>query len=135
MGHEPAAPQGGVFDTSVGQPLFWQERKSVSCLKALLADVQAKTVFDLTPGSGACGRAAMEMGLVYACVTRNVEHSSWLQNIFDRQALRGICESNGPLHEQDLSQCIQEHFSEVLDQLNDMDAVADTVLEDGVDVL
>ena len=135
MGHEPAAPQGGVFDTSVGQPLFWQERKSVSCLKALLADVQAKTVFDLTPGSGACGRAAMEMGLVYACVTRNAEHSSWLQNIFDRQALRGICESNGPLHEQDLSQCIQEHFSEVLDQLNDMDAVADTVLEDGVDVL
>ena len=38
----PAAPQGAVFDTAVGMPLFWQERKSVSCLKALLAIVQAK---------------------------------------------------------------------------------------------
>jgi hypothetical protein len=134
VGHVPAAPQGAVFDTSVGMPLFWQERKSVSCLKALLADVQAKTVFDLTPGSGACGRAAMEMGLVYSCVTRNAEHSSWLQNIFDRQALRGICTTSGPLHEQDLSQCIQEHFQEVLDQLNEMDGVADTDLGQDSDV-
>jgi hypothetical protein len=134
VGYVPAAPQGAVFDTAVGMPLFWQERKSVACLKALLADVQAKTVFDLTPGSGACGRAAMEMGLVYACVTRNPEHSSWLQNIFDRHALRGICTSGGPLHEQDLSQCIQEHFQEVLDQLNEMDNAADTELGDDVNV-
>ncbi len=38
------------------------------------------------------------------------------------------------MHEQDLSQCIQEHFQEVLDQLNEMDGVADTELGDAVNV-
>ena len=68
----------------------------------------------------------MELGLTYACHTRCAEHCSWLQNIFDRRALRGICEGGSPLRHQDLSQCIKQHFQEVLDQLNEMDAAEDT---------
>ena len=66
------------------------------------------------------------MGIAYACVARSAEHCSWLQNIWDRQALRCICEEGGPLHQQDLSHCIQEHVQETLDQLKQMDEAAET---------
>ena len=125
-GCEALAPQEDLFDTSLGMPLYWQERKTVKCMKTLLKDVHAKAVFDLTPGSGACGRAAMEMGISYSCLARSAEHCSWLQNIWDRQALRYICQEGGPLHQQDLSQCIAEHFAETLDQLNQMDQAEET---------
>ena len=114
-----------LFDSSVGVPLFWQERKTVKCWKAILKDVQCKAVFDLTPGSGACARAAMEMGVPYAGVTRCQEHCSWLQNILDRQALRCVATA-GALFDQDLSECVKEHFQDVLDQLNEQDAIEDT---------
>ena len=130
MGADPATPQGDIFDTGVGMPLFWQERKTVQCWKTLLRDVNAKAVFDLTPGSGACARAAMSAGLTYACMVGSAEHCSWLQNILDRQALRFICEANGPLHQQDLAQCIQEHFAETLEQLNQQDSVPETEHDD-----
>ena len=94
-----------------------------------MKDVGAKAIFDLTPGSGACGRAAMAMGISYSCLARNAEHCSWLQNIWDRQALRCICEEGGPLHQQDLSQCIKEHFAETLDQLNQMDNAEEVEFE------
>ena len=125
-GCEALAPQEDLFDTSLGMPLYWQERKTVKCMKTLLKDVHAKAVFDLTPGSGVCGRAAMELGISYSCLARSAEHCSWLQNIWDRQALRYICEDGGPLHQQDLSQCITEHFAETLDQLNQMDQAEET---------
>ena len=129
-GAAPATPQAEIFDTGVGMPLFWQERKSVQCWKTLLRDVNAKAVFDLTPGSGACARAAMSAGLTYACMVGSAEHCSWLQNILDCQALRFICEAGGPLHQQDLAQCIQEHFAETLEQVNQQDNVAGTDPDD-----
>ena len=118
-------PRGEIFDSTLGVPLFWQERKTAACWKALLQDVSAKAVFDLTPGSGVCGRACMELGLSYACVTRDAEHCSWLQNIFDRHALRAICTSGGPLHNADLEESIKAHFEDVLQQLNDQDGAED----------
>ena len=127
VGHEVEAPAEtqDVMDTSVGMPLFWQERKSCTFWQALFKDVNAKAVFDLTPGSGQCARAAMEMGLNYACLARNAEHSSWLINICDREALRQICQSGSPLHMQDLAGAVKEHFAEVLEQLNQQDAAED----------
>ena len=67
----------------------------------------------------------MELGLSYTALARCPEHGSWLQNVWDRHALRAICTSDTPLYQQDLEQCIQDHFREVLDQLNEMDAVQD----------
>ena len=127
LGHEvesPAATQE-VMNTSVGMPLFWQERKSHFFWQALLKDVHARSVFDCTPGSGQCARAAMELGLNYTCLAKNAEHSSWLINICDREALRQICETSSPLHLQELAEAIQEHFGEVLEQLNQQDAAED----------
>ena len=44
MGHAPDAPQGKLFNTPMGMPLFWQERKPHKCWKALLQDVHAKCI-------------------------------------------------------------------------------------------
>ena len=88
----------------------------------------------MTPGSGAAARAAMELGIQYSCLCRSSEHSSWLQNILDRHALRLGVLSGSPLYEQDLAQCIKEHFQDIVDQLNEADVVEDTAPEDFDDV-
>ena len=132
MGYDTEVPRAEIFDSSMGVPLFWQERKSVSCWKAILQDVSAKAVFDLTPGSGCCGRACMELGLSYAGVTQHADHCSWLQNIFDRHALRAICTSDGPLYNEELETSIKQHFEDVLQQLNDQDGAEDTEPKDEV---
>ena len=126
----PCAPSEKIFDCSVGMPLFWQERKTVAFIKRLLIDVHATAVFDLTPGSGACGRACLEMGLQYACLARTPEHASWLQNVFDRCTLREICRKGSTLNNADLAEMITTHFQETLDQLNEQDNDEDTAFKE-----
>jgi hypothetical protein len=57
-GITPATPRHTSFDCSMGQPLFWQERKTVKFWGQLLNDADAKVVFDLTP-SGTLGRMCL----------------------------------------------------------------------------
>ena len=116
----PAASRG-VFDASLGLPLFWNERKGTAIWKRLLADLHAVAVFDLTPGSGMCAKAAMEAGIQYSCLARSAEHCSWLVSVLDRAALGLICKNGSPLYHQDLAQCVRERFSETLDVLNEQD--------------
>lgn len=46
-------------------PLFWQEGKSIGFCKALLDEFRIKSIFDMTPGSGALMEAALIRGIVY----------------------------------------------------------------------
>ena len=134
LGYAPALPPPSAskegFDASFGAPLFWQERKSAAVWKRLLLDLQATAVFDLTPGSGQCAKAAMEAGINYSCMARNAEHCSWLVNVLDRVGLAMICKTGSPLHHHDLSTCTKEHFADTLDQLNEQDQAPETIIED-----
>ena len=132
IGRDPQVPAATLFDASGGIPLFWQERKTPVLWKRLLSDVKARAVFDLTPGSGALARTCMEEGIAYAAVCQSPIHASWLMNICDRQALRLMCKQRCPLYYQSLATCIQKHFGELLDRLNDQDAAADTDAPDEV---
>lgn len=119
-----------MFDPSLGLPLFWNERKSFAVWKELLKDLHATCVFDLTPGSGQCARACMEAGIHYSCLTRDATHCSWLINVLDRLALGQICQTGAALFQQDLAQCVKEHFAETLDQLNEQDRAEEAGMED-----
>lgn len=118
-------PRQSLFDSTGGIPLYWQERKPAKLWRTIFEDLQARIVYDLTPGGGMAARAAMEMGITYTGVTRSQEHASWLSNVVDRSALRAIVTSGTALHNQDLHTCIEEHFADVLAQLKDADAVED----------
>ena len=72
----------------------------------------------------------MEMGIVYACMAKNADHNSWLQNVFDRSAMAIVTRSGTPLFEQDLATCVTEHFKDVLDQLHQQDACEDKAPEE-----
>ncbi len=117
LGHAPKDPKPALFDTSTGQPLFWAERKSLDLWKAILQDLDVKAVFDLSPGSGTCGRAALELGISYVGVARQPAHVAYLNNVIDRHALHLICKAGSPLCQQDLQHCIEEHFRDILDQV------------------
>ena len=132
VGYAPASPPSSaskkIFDSSLGLPLFWTERKTAAIWEQLLKHLNATAVFDTTPGSGQCARACMQAGISYSCVAKNAEHGSWLINVLDRMALAQICKEGCPLYQQDLSECVKEHFSETLDQLNEQDAAEETII-------
>ena len=76
----------------------------------------------------------MELGIQYTCMAKNAEHNSWLQNVFDRQAVFVMTQNGSPLLEQDLATCINEHFKDVLDAVHQPDACKDMSLDDNDDV-
>ena len=78
MGYEAVVPPSTasqkVFDTSLGLPLFWNERRGAAIWTQLMKDIQATAIFDLTLASGQCAGAAMEAGIQHSCIARCAEH-------------------------------------------------------------
>ena len=126
----PSSSSKKVFDASLGHPLYWTERKTPKLWKELLKDLNATSVYDVTPGSGQCARACMQAGIHYSCLAKNHEHCSWLINVLDRAALQTICQQGSMLHTADLCQSIQEHFSKTLEELNEQDKAEETSIEE-----
>ena len=130
MGKTPAVPPAKIFDADRGMPLYWQERKPVDLWEDLLLSLDAKMVVDLSPGSGAAGRAAMRLGISYVSVCREDAHASWLCNILDREACELIVKAKSALFEQSLASLIKTHFAEVLSQLDQQAKAPDASDED-----
>ena len=63
-GADSERPRQELFDTALGQPLLWQERKTPAFWSCLLADLCAKTVIDLTrcPGVHAARHPISRVG-------------------------------------------------------------------------
>ena len=94
LGFPPEMPRVKSSAAPRACPLLWQERKTPVFGGNLLSDLEAKAVFDLTPGAGSCGRACLHLGILYACLAKNQEHSWWLQNVL---AVTSICELESAL--------------------------------------
>ena len=79
-------------------------------------------MIDFTPGSGALARACLEKGIQYVGITRKSVHASWLINVLKRAAVECTTNKGTALFEQDLATCLQDHFKELIEELNDQDA-------------
>ena len=121
LGYAPDMPKLKSSASTRACPLSWQERKTPTFWGNLLEDVGAKAVFDLTPGAGSCGRACLHLGILYACLAKNEEHSWCLQNVLDRAAVTSICTLECALFNQDLATCIKESLQDVVDQVHEQD--------------
>ena len=129
MGGEPAVPPTTVFDADLmGMPLYWQESKPISLWEDVFSTVGAQFVVDLSPGSGAAGRAAMRLGISYLGLCRGDRHALWLANVFDRVACHLIADAKAPLFDKDLASSINTHFDDVLKHMAKMtdDTVSDS---------
>ena len=85
-------------------------------------DISAGLVIDLTPGSGALARACLEKGILYVGITQKPAHTSWLINVLNRAAVECASRNGSTLYEQDLATCLQDHFKELIEEMNDQDA-------------
>jgi len=94
--------------------MFWGETKSVATWEILLAEMNAKMVIDLTPGSGALASACMSRGLPYVGMVRDHHHFVWLTNVVDSASLQYICKSGNVLYQEDLATHLQELFAETV---------------------
>ena len=97
-------------------------RRPIQWYVRFLSDISAGLVIDLTPGSGALARACLQSGIQYVGVCRKVEHASWLINVLNRAAVELIRRNGTALYEQDLAPCLEDHFKELIEELNAQDA-------------
>ena len=63
LGHDVQRPPQKVYDASMGQPLFWNERKSITLWKTLLKRFKIKKVINFSPGCGMLERACLDVGV------------------------------------------------------------------------
>ena len=130
LGHPVQTPRPQLFDTSLGHPLFWGERKSIGFWRTLFEDLDGKAVVDTTPGSGLASRAALELGIPYFGIARNSLHAKWLNNVADRACCQEICKQGTPLFHQDLATLIAQHFQDILDAQKTSDESEDNAPEE-----
>ena len=133
LGHTVQKPREQLFGVSMGQPLFWGERKSVAFWRGLFHDFSIGAVVDASPGSGTAARAALEEGVPYLGLARNNSHSTWLSNVTDRAVLRAICTIGSPVFNQDLATSITQHFQDILDAIAEADNSEDNPPDGDVD--
>ena len=131
LGHAVQQPKSKFFDTSVGQPLMWNERRTHQLWSRVLKDLKVKLVVDMSPSSGQLARASLETATCCIAMARNMEHCSWLQNVIDRYATLSVAKTGSFLYEADLAAQVKEMFQDVLDQLNEQDALEGPELVDG----
>ena len=125
IGASTPVPSSKIFDTDLGCPLCWQEVKSKDLWCALLEAMNADFVVDLGAGGGVTARACLTLGIPWVGLCWNQMHANWLNNVVDRWALEEIVKKQSPLHEQDLAKLVSAHFSDVLQQIQDKDKMAD----------
>jgi hypothetical protein len=132
LGVPPASPRGRVFDCSMGQPLFWQERKGVEFWMQIIRDFDVKAVYDCTPSS-TLGRACMASGVFYGAAAKNEAHSSWLNNVFDREAAVLTTRQGSTLYEQDIATLLKNHFEDIIDEAKAREQCPDKAMDDDID--
>ena len=71
---------------------------------------------------GALARACLQAGMQYIGVFRKAEHASGLINVLNRAAVELIRRNGTALYEQDLAPCLEDHFKELIEELNAQDA-------------
>ena len=125
MGEEPEQPPLKIWDRGM---LYWQERGEF--WKDILHCLDARTVIDMSPGSGAAGRACLRLGIQYTAACRTSAHASWLANVLDRESCELIVSKLSPMYLQDQAELIKRHFNDVLSQLQGQREAKDPVLEE-----
>ena len=123
-------PNWKIYDSTMGLPLFWQERKPYSFWVQLLKDLRAKVVFDATPGSGQLARACLELGLTYTGVAKNQQHCKFLNLVLDRYAVVIVGKSGSGCHDADLAALAKEHFQDINEMVDQQDLTADSEVKD-----
>ena len=126
LGTEPQVPSHKLYDTAMGLPLFWQERKSTVLWAQVLKDVMASSVFDASPGSGQLARACLNKGIQYSGVAKNTEHAKWLNNVLDRYAIAMVSTTGSAFYDADLATLAKEHFQDVTDLIGQQDLSPDS---------
>ena len=114
LGFAPSRPRVQLFDTALGQPLFWAERKPTELWSSLFRDLNIRTVVDVTPGSGTAAIAALELGISYVGIARNSLHANFLNQVLDRHALYMVRTAGTPLFHQEMQELVREHFQDIV---------------------
>ena len=95
--------------------------------------LDAKLVVDLSPGSGALGRACLRRSVPYVADCATEGHRAWLGNALGQEACEPITKNGSPLFETDLSDMIKTHYQDVLEVMAEMQREPDSESHDDED--
>ena len=134
LGHAVQKPYAKFYDATMGQPLFWNERKTMQYWKALIQRFKIKKVINFSPGCGMLERTCLDMGIPCTAVCRNSTHANWILNILDRAAIASIVTKGTSLYDAEIKSSVERLFQDMVDRLraqdNDDNAMPSTADED-----
>lgn len=96
-GKSPEGPVQKRQDSEVEPVFHWSY--PVVFYEELLHRFFARQVFDMTPGPGAFGEAALKHRVGYFCVAMTEAHASALEARFKNCAIKYMCEEGCPLYD------------------------------------
>ena len=121
LGHVVENPQTKFYDTTMGQPLFWQERKSMAYWKNALQRFKIKKVVNLSPGCAMLERVCVEQSIHCTSVCKNATHSSWLLNVLDRAVLAAMVTKGTAVYDGDMKASIERLFHDIIERVKAQD--------------
>jgi hypothetical protein len=95
-GKSPEGAVGKRTDTDMEPVFFWQY--PFTFYEELIDRYFGRTVFDLTPGSGNFGEAALKNRVAYFCIAMTEEHATFLTEKFQFAALKYMVEEGSSIY-------------------------------------
>ena len=121
LGHAVAKPDRKIYDATMGQPLFWNDRKSITYWKSLIKRFKIKRAINFSPGGGMLERACLELGVPCVAVCKNPTHLNLFLNVLDRASMSMIVTKGSAMYDPDSKVNVQRLFQDILDRMTAQD--------------
>ncbi len=121
MGHAVQKPGRKFYDATMGQPLLWNERKTMAYWKSVIKRFKIKKVLNFSPGCGMLERVCLELGIPCTAVCRNGTHANWLLNVLDRACMANIVTKGTAVYDAEIKASVERLFQDIIDRLKSQD--------------
>ena len=103
-----------LFDSVIGQPLFWNERKPMCYWKEVLNRFKIQKVFNLSPGCGMLERVCIEKKIPCIAVCKNETHAGWITHVLERAACTALVNKGTGVYDQEIKASVDRLYSDVI---------------------
>ena len=121
MGHAVQKPSVKCYDATMGQPLMWNERKTMAYWRSVVKRFKIKKVINFSPGCGMLERVCLEQGIPCTAVCRNATHANWLLNVLDRACMAAIVTKGTAVYDAEIKANVERLFQDMLERLRSQD--------------
>ena len=115
-------PHYKIFDATVGQPLFWNERMPMPYWSNVLKRFKIKKVINFSPGCGMLERVCLEQSIPCVSVCKNQTHQAWMLNVLDRAVTAAMVTKGTSVYDEEIKKEVERFFKDIIDRVYAQDS-------------